>query len=390
MSEFITLFPSNWLYNSGVIGLLRVLEKCGEKINFKDDGTAEIDLNSFKNEVYIDNEDEFNIPIIAREWLLMSWDLLTNKNSITEKEMIKEVWGKLFNQIYRGFFNANSNQLYKSSKSSEPLIVKFGSFISSLSEYKHSEKICSFCFRESNFSYKNIFTSEHSQLLGASSGEKGVINSFWNLKPGNSLNVCDFCSFVLISQHLAFIPLSDGSQIFINAPSFKLMFALNKFVDELMGFSSIEENRTKREILAMSLIEYATKVKTTLGVWSEMNIEIINKGKDGSAEFFNISHEVVKLLLDREIASMLSGIGEFRILNNFIDGKFPELIELGYKFLRIGLKPFNERTKNEREFINDYLKLDKNKKNPQLMAEKIFKLCAFVEEKQKGGTIENV
>jgi len=45
----LILYSSNWLYNAGVIGFLKVLESCGENVeNFlKDDGSVKIDLSLF-------------------------------------------------------------------------------------------------------------------------------------------------------------------------------------------------------------------------------------------------------------------------------------------------------------------------------------------------------
>ncbi|MEM2031153.1 MAG: hypothetical protein QXV35_07405, partial [Archaeoglobaceae archaeon] len=48
-----------------------------------------------------------------------------------------------------------------------------------------------------------------------------------------------------------------------------------------------------------------------------------------------------------------------------------------------GLKPYAERGKPEISFVNENLRLDKNRQNPQRVAEQIFQLCAFIEEKRK-------
>ncbi len=74
-------------------------------------------------------------------------------------------------------------------------------------------------------------------------------------------------------------------EIFINASSFRLMYELNKLVKQVYGSSSEFESRTKREILAVTLIEYMNKINTTLGIWSQMNIEIVTK-KDDVIDFF--------------------------------------------------------------------------------------------------------
>jgi CRISPR-associated protein Cst1 len=376
----LTLYPSNWLYNAGVIGLLRVLQRAG--VNAEECArSGKIELPQCAVELEQDGQ-QFNIPLLAREWLLESWEQLTEKKSSTEGEKIKEVWGKLFNAWYRGFFNANTQYLFKASKKSKALICQFGEFVKYLGQVCAGGNRCSFCLGNSRFSHKNIFTSEHSKVLGASAGDEGVPNSFWNLNCEQSLRVCDLCSFVLISHHLALTRLSDGSEIFINAPSFQVMWYMNKFAREVLGSASSEEMRTKRTLLAMSVIEYATKIQATLGVWTGMNIEIVNK-RGGQIEFFSLPYEVIQLLSDRRIAGSLSGIGEFVILNRVLDQDFSRLMELGYRLLRIGLKRDNERAKSENDFVNQTLRLEKNRRNPAGVAEQVFKLCAFIEEKRK-------
>jgi CRISPR-associated protein Cst1 len=383
----ITLYPSNWLYNAGVIGLIRVLERIEgvPTSSIGAGGGVTIDLSTTlsRSHTIEDQGEKFEIPLLALHWLLESWEQLTKKQGRSESERIKEVWGKLFNAWYRGFFNADTRYLFKASKRSKALILQLSDFLKSLldQDVDEGKNSCSFCLRNSNFKYKNIFTSEHSKQLGASSGEKGVPNSFWNLNPDQSLHVCDFCSFVLLNHHLALTRLSDGSEIFINAPSFKVMYYLNKFVREVFGALSAEEMHSKRNILAMSMIEYATKVQATLGVWTGMNIEVVSR-RGSQIEFFSLPYEVVQLLSDRRIAGLLSQIGEFSILNRVLDQDFSRLMETGYRLLRIGLKAYGERGKSENDFINQTLRLEKNRRNPARVAEQIFQLCALIEEKQ--------
>jgi CRISPR-associated protein Cst1 len=132
----------------------------------------------------------------------------------------------------------------------------------------------------------------------------------------------------------------------------------------------------------MSVIEYATKIQTTLGAWTGMNIEVVSK-RGGKVEFFSLPYEVIQLLADRRIASLLSQIGEFSMLNLVLAQDFSRLLELGYRLLRIGLKPHEEWGKSERDFVNQTLRLDKNRENPARVADQIFQLYALLEEKRK-------
>jgi CRISPR-associated protein Cst1 len=380
----ITLYPSNWLYNAGVIGLLRVLGRLGENIQnwIEPDGTVQGDLTSLLVPKQIDTL--LKVPSLGWAWLLESYEQeqVSGEEKITEQEQIIKIWGKLFNTRYRGFFNANTRYLFTASKTSKSVILQFAEFLESLSEVSENKVRCSFCLRESNATFKNIFTSEHSKLLGASASDKGVPNSFWNANADQSLHICDLCSFIVLCHHLAFTRLSDGSEIFINAPSFKVMYYLNKFAREIFGASSVQEARGKREILAMSIIEYATKIQTTLGVWTGMNIEVITKRGD-EIEFFSLPYEVIQIISDRRIASLLSQIGEFAVLNLVLAQDFARLMEMGYRLLRSGLKPNGDRGNSIKDFANQTLRLRKNQGNPAGVAEKIFQLCVLIEEKHK-------
>jgi CRISPR-associated protein Cst1 len=199
----ITLYPSNWLYNAGVIGLLRVLERIegGPTTSIDSGGSVIIDLSTAlsKHHTIEDQVEKFEIPLLELGWLLESWEQLTEKQGNSESERIKEVWGKLFNALYRGFFNANTKYLFKASKSSKALILQLGDFLKSLQNVDEGRDRCSFCLRNSNFKYKNIFTSENSKKLGASSGRERVPNSFWNLNPDQSLHGFN-CTFLVLKR----------------------------------------------------------------------------------------------------------------------------------------------------------------------------------------------
>lgn len=222
------------------------------------------------------------------------------------------------------------------------------------------------------------FNIVHNTLLGSSLKESPNIH--WSLN--YSMKLCHLCSYFIIHHHIAFTPLSDGSEIFIDAPSFRIMYYLNKFAREIFGTISSDELRNKRNILAMSIIEYATRIQTTLGIWTGMNIEVISR-RGGKIEFFSLPYEVIQLLSDRRIAELLSRIGEFTILNYVLNQDFSRFIEIGYRLLRIGLKPFNERGESEKEFVNQLFRLGKNRQDLAYVAEQLFHLYALIEEKLK-------
>lgn len=78
----ITLYPSNWLYNAGVVWFLKVIEKaCGESVVknwIQTDGTVKIDIDIFKNTT-IDNK-ETSIPMCMKYLI----DCLVTDNDVNE------------------------------------------------------------------------------------------------------------------------------------------------------------------------------------------------------------------------------------------------------------------------------------------------------------------
>jgi CRISPR-associated protein Cst1 len=165
---------------------------------------------------------------------------------------------------------------------------------------------------------------------------------------------------------VAWTKLSDSTSIFINAPSFKVMWHLNKYAKELYGAGKIEG---VKELFGMSLIELALKLNLQLGKWTMMNIEVVIKHKDkkDKLEFFFIPHEIVVLLLDKSVASLLFDIGRTEVLSWFLDGEFDKILNEGEKLFRKALMSSDSNTLS--------------------YSQKLFELYALVNEKRKGGAL---
>ncbi len=80
---------------------------------------------------------------------------------------------------------------------------------------------------------------------------------------------------------------------------------------------------------------------------------------------------------------MLNKIGEFKILNMVLDGKFDEILKLGERIFRIAMKPKNELGEQEKDFINENIRLEKNRKNLISFSQNLFKLYALISNKIK-------
>jgi CRISPR-associated protein Cst1 len=354
MNNSFELYPSNWLYNAGVVGFLSCLDR-------------EDYLDNYKAKRYIIEDGQVKIQRDVFEMIKVEENYFKN--------------GKIVNLIGKNNYYPN---FLASAGTQNELFEKYVKLLSSDAikntcdfcgeghyiKLNDNDKIKGFLFKVESFDrYHNI-------NLGPS--EK-FPNAYWN--NCTKMKICHLCTFILIHHHLSLTKLSDGSEIFINAPSFKLMYELNKLVKEIFGKGELNP-KEKREILAMSLIEYARRIQTTLGMWSAMNIEIITKQGD-LIDYYTIPYDIVNLISDRTIAFLLSDLGEFSILNYVLDGSYNQLTKVAYDLLRISLKPVNERNKAEKAIINKYLKRDKNKNNLSVVTYKILRLYANIIDRRK-------
>ncbi|MCX7612402.1 MAG: hypothetical protein N2043_12530 [Ignavibacterium sp.] len=356
MNDKIILYPSNWLYNAGVIGLsLYKPNFCSFSENY-----VEISKNLFSN-----------------------IDLL---NDYFNSERIINLKGK--NDIYPNFIDTSGNQTRV-----------FIDFIQSFEEHLSGDGFCNICSTpyylnkdrlntlnqthldnaEGFFSKIKKFDMVYNRLLGASF--KKFPNGFWGMQ--QSLEVCHLCSFILLHHHLSFTKLSDNSQIFINAPSFKVMYELNRLFRAIYETRNANDRLSIREILAMSIIDYALKIPVTLGYWASVNIEVIIKTKD-NIDFFSLPDEVMRIISDKQIAYLLSEIGETSILKLILSQKYSELTDYAYKILRISLKKDEELQDFEKSYLKYLIKLKKNINMKTDFANKLLKLYTLIEEKLKG------
>jgi len=398
----LILYPSNWLYNSGVIGLLIVREKAGESVDqdLPSDGFCQIPESYFAP-LSINNKP---IPkaIVNLVNALVSDGELARWLDDTNKTKYKKFFSELGQFGYK--FVRAGNMLFASQTPYQNLVqpiyewqsYEYVELVGKIPEYLKvkSGNLCNLCAQYSAFIHdpksklqQRLCKLQSSHLNKVGPSLREFPNGFWGLN--ESMGICYLCSFLIIHHHFALTRLSDRSEIFINAPSFRVMFYLNKFAQKVFGVLSPEEIRNKRNILAISLIEYVTKLQTTLGIWTGMNIEIITRYND-QVDFFSLPYEVIKIISDRQIAGLLSQIGEFSILNHVLDKNFSQLMEIGYRLLRIGLKSTGTHGKSDFDFINQTLHLNKNRNNPRQVAEQIFRLCALIEEKKRRETYEYV
>jgi CRISPR-associated protein Cst1 len=352
----IKLYPSNWLYNAGVVGLLRLLEELisqGIQLNIKkgidDDGT--VNLHS-----------------------------ILNQNSQIDKNIIFKKWEQHSEKLYGGQKNYYANQKESSIKRKiEKLLISFSSGYGGSAKSKRSKLLrCSFCGIESPESEGNFLNQAFGNILLGS--EKSFRNMYWNFESKDFVG--PECEFIIMCHHLALTPLPDGSEIFINAPSFKVMYYLNKYVQSLP-----KDGKKIKHLLGMSLIEFSTKLKAQLGLWTSMNIEVVIKYED-KIDFFSLPDKIVSLLNDHEISSLIYQIGEFKVLDIVLDGKFNKLIEDAYRLMKALMR--DQKSKADKEFLKEYFKKNQKDDERKKAVQNMLKLYALIEEKVGGNGLWKV
>jgi CRISPR-associated protein Cst1 len=332
----IALYPSNWLYNAGVVGLLKVLEY---------------------NEIGFEINEQV---IINKASIKASYKGIFKYHKEVLKEKKFSIWGK--NKRYPNYIQSSQKEFFENH------------YIEALQSVEKSKnKTCSWC--EGYFISQNLidnikskfkgnfssfieqrekFQGIHFAGLGAAITE--VPNSFWNLN--FSIPICHLCSYLIIFNHLAFIKTPEG-EIFINAPDFKLIWELNRFAENLLQKSKEYEIR---KILGSSLLQWAIKRRTLLGAWTMMNIEVIVKKRivnpntkkvETIIDYFDLPQNITKILLDYEIASLIEEINEEKIFDLILQGKFSELEKANYFVLRTILKLKNKEKNKEEISKND-------------------------------------
>lgn len=412
MDELI-LYPGNWLYNASVIGFLNVISwKLGENVIeswLNEDGSISIDKAIFEG-VKVGKEDIpkcliYYVEYLAKDDNIEEWLKSEDKQGQSKREKLQEYFdtmGEFGYKLVRAF-----NRLFMSNMPYQNLVQQgerkeFINLLLNLFSITENRVVnrCDFCGLEravepdeNSKLEKRLFKFDlmHSSLLGPSAGE--FPNSFWNNNA--SLKICPICAYFIIHHHLALTQLGDGSEIFINAPSFQVMWYLNKYVRAIYERVRISE---VRNLLGMSVMEMALKVNIHLGKWTMMNIEVISKLRikhknkiDYKLDFYSLPYETISLLSNRKISSLLNEIGETSILNLVLDQNYNKIMEIGERVFKIALqnlseesnKTYKNKSGKEDEFIAHYFQLSKEKIDLIKISQKLFELYLLIMEKTK-------
>ncbi len=320
----LTLYPGHWLYNAGVIGFLRVLEEdFGYNVTgFMTNGCVKLDRNIFLTVSSKYNQLHF---------------------SDTKKEL--KVTGK--NKFHPNFWQGSWDR------------TKLKLFISSLATATTANSTCSFCVHPLHVDEASLIAQGVPQKFfeGISEFNNRILdmkmgsaltespNAAWNLN--TVLPICHLCAYLLLFAPLGLTDMQHNEHIFVNSPSFKVIWLLNLQVQTVL-------RRTKsiREILGLSLVQATIREQLTLHRWTAHNVEVVVKRGD-KIEFVTVPGEIVLILNNREIAHKLNAIKELTILRHVLDQKWDMLLEVGYRLIRITRK--ENYSDPEREYIREWL-----------------------------------
>ncbi len=404
-SSKLTLYPANWLYNAGVVGFLRVLDAMGEDVEgmLRKDGGVEVEREKFSKIFSERANKEKPLDILAIwHWYFIEETFKSYYLSLEEfifSQITKIPKGAQKSQIRDSILKANFKfdgvsfdeeiKLIKekfkgiSEDSSESELRRISEEIRKIIKPKEDfykyRKVIGFLFSSGGY-YQNLFNPSHfkkvekfvekfnyDEIFKQNSNQtkcffctKGIYkvfpvdlqfmsylfpapafpNSYWNLQSHSAIGICTLCKFLIVHHHLSLINLPNNSQIFINAPSFKIMWYLNRYAREIYGREKAER---VEQILSMSLIEMTLRLNRELSRWTAMNIEVVLKRGD-EINFFSLPYEVVRIITNRKVASLLSRINRYDVLNLVLKGDFEGILRMGERMLREGV---NSRNKGE-------------------------------------------
>ncbi|MFQ5729760.1 MAG: hypothetical protein ACE5GN_05305, partial [Waddliaceae bacterium] len=444
----ITLYPSNWLYNAGVIGLLRVLEAGGEDFDslIARDGSIDGKEIIARMKEHLDKKNTDlpepldNLP--NWHWNYVSESFKWNYGSIQDlviqnlqraskttnrKPMVDQLQCKNFKYESTTFDFSHSNDIVKQAfgeafgRNPSSTILqateKVSSGIAKMEKAFIFRKAVGFLFAKGG-PYQNFFNPNQfsdlrkfidafnvSSFLKSNDsttrcGFCGSLdfecqpvdarmmtvlfpvyskfpNAYWTNNKKIVTSICSLCKFILLHYHLGFARLAVGTWMFVNAPSFVTMYHLNKLLQQSMTGSTSTDSKKIRELLASSVVEFTTKMQTTLGIWTGMNIEVVTK-RGNQVEYLSLPYQVINLISTRSIASMVNDIGEFRVLTLVLNQEYSKLTEVGYRLLRESISD-----RRNYDYINYWLYLERNKRDLSKTANKILKLYALIEERRR-------
>ena len=385
MSEKITLYPSNWLYNAGVIGFLRILEFGNQEnaFTFNDDGSVDISFSVFNNnfEIYYfeyvtklyllqkitfrDIKELFKTEQNLKEKII---NIKANQNiekffeeinSILSKSELEKVFNQLsidskikdqkLNQIediynsvtkfkgqadYLGAFYFNKDVVAnpKGKKLDRPQDFK-KKYLEPILNQNQGDSLCVLCGNKYSDNSLSELTEGDFSILGIS---KEKFFNFYNYftPQGPSYNKkCAFCQLILLCAFAGFNykpydlkEIDETDYIFVNYPSFEDAFKVNNKLNEEFKnyqYGIFKEESINPYLKSMELILETVKRKSKWLLQNTYFCEIkVSVRKD------QIKPKFVYFNIDKSFAEVFE---EFKIDRYLKNLSFPFEIYKGNK-----------------------------------------------------------
>ncbi len=361
----ITLYPSNWLYNAGVVGFLRVLEFGG-----KDKVKKVLEREPFyitKDEIKIIKKDF--ISFIKREFIptlkkkpkdirsilfAKTGGLLPNLQQLTEYGIksdadLQSWWNKVIENAFE--------EINKKKKNAIPLKCKY----------------CSNEFYKDKFEVPYDFWDKvYNTLMPTPFYE----NPNWFFYSQNDLIFCGFCKLILILSNFIISQRTELSE-FINVPSIKALYYLNNLLLKLKKaktYKTLNPNERLESLISEALLNY----EFLKGAWLLQNVEFIQieKGKQPKVYTLTVSRTSAELIVRDDVRRVLGNLkGQITIVKKrenpikvnaqregvrkFLAGGEGSLVDLAYFSFK---NDFMENRYNQtKETILNLAKLEKIK-----------------------------
>ncbi|MCX7607530.1 MAG: hypothetical protein N2170_09770, partial [Bacteroidia bacterium] len=329
MSASGLILPAHWLFNAGMLGLLQVLEVEGgiEPIQRKlllPGGAVNgkrlyaVLRNALRRPAGLPKEIE---GLRMLHWWYIQHEVRLNGPArVNEKAPFTSSEGKTYYGITGRLFGNNGDY-------------------QNLFHHSDREKVETFAYR---FGESEIFQVERGTICPISGLRDFQLvevefrwlkwifptfskfpNAFRHGSEKGTLLLSKPALYSLLFHHFALTSISK-QQVFINAPSFEVMYHLNRFLRAAFG-SSLQP----QELLAVSMLHYTLRIQRMLSAWTYQNIELITKQQD-KVESFTLPVDVARLLVDPHVARLLSRIRDSEVLRLVLARRFAEIEPVSY------------------------------------------------------------
>lgn len=349
----LPILPSHWLFNASMIGLLEVLasQRISPEEFLREDGTLagkrllRYILRALR-EAAFESSHELG-PLRQLHWWYVRYQA-ERAHKIppppNPKCPFRTEEGKIFYAALASLFSNNSpykNWYHKENWGNPSKFANTFSLQKVFSRKQSSPESCLF-LGETRYATQPIDLRNLGWLFPTQSK---FPNAFRGLHVEGTLRLSRPALTAILFHHFAFTRLSDGGEVFINAPSFQLMWHLNRLLKEISG------EQEALPLLATSVVEYSLRIQRMLGGWMLQNIQLIHRRGD-TVETVTLSPAVVRLLLRPKVTQALGRLRSSALVRALLAGRFGIVQHLSYLALRRQLLK-NSKESALKDFFKD-------------------------------------